>query len=380
MVEVSVDQTFSDLLEALYEGPLEAVPWEGFLAQLREIMGAAATTLILQPPSDEARGVMLNAGGNLEGIASYNEQLFTLDPFMGLPVGEVVTLHEFTGEAQLLASDFYRLSLEPSGLYDILGADMDVPGEMEARLRVSRSKGRVNFTDQDKALVKALLPHLQRSIRIHARLNRIESERALYAGAVEQLAVATIILDETGAVLNTNARAAALLARCDGLSIDKGRLRLNSAEGNTRLHEVVSQVLSNQRSAKPTVVQALRVARPSGLSDLGLIVRPVPMNQWSEGTSVPTVAIFISDPDEASVAPQKVITQLFGFTPTEAKLAMLLTNGLTLDEAAEELSVSRNTARTHLRSLFAKTGVTRQTLLVRLILKSVAPLAVSSGP
>ena len=48
---------------------------------------------------------------------------------------------------------------------------------------------------------------------------------------------------------------------------------------------------------------------------------------------------------------------------------------IVLDDASVELGVSRNTTRTHLRSLFAKTGVIRQSMLVRLILKSVAPLA-----
>ena len=36
--------------------------------------------------------------------------------------------------------------------------------------------------------------------------------------------------------------------------------------------------------------------------------------------------------------------------------------------------VRRNTARTHLRSIFCKTGVTRQTMLVRLLLNSVLTL------
>ncbi|MNG23881.1 hypothetical protein D3C84_1085400 [compost metagenome] len=55
-------------------------------------------------------------------------------------------------------------------------------------------------------------------------------------------------------------------------------------------------------------------------------------------------------------------------------MTLLLANGLTLDEASEELGISRNTARAHLRSTFSKTGVTRQTMLVRLILRSVATL------
>ena len=44
------------------------------------------------------------------------------------------------------------------------------------------------------------------------------------------------------------------------------------------------------------------------------------------------------------------------------------------DEAAEKMDVRRNTARTHLRSIFCKTGVTRQTMLVRLLLNSVITL------
>jgi DNA-binding CsgD family transcriptional regulator len=36
--------------------------------------------------------------------------------------------------------------------------------------------------------------------------------------------------------------------------------------------------------------------------------------------------------------------------------------------------VRKNTARAHLRSIFSKTGVTRQTTLIRLVLSSVAQL------
>ena len=115
--------------------------------------------------------------------------------------------------------------------------------------------------------------------------------------------------------------------------------------------------------------------RNSGLPDLGVVIRGVPAADSPQGPAIPSVAVFISDPDQVSLAPAQVIGRLFGFTPAEAALAMLLANGLTLDEASAELGVSRNTTRTHLRSLFARTGVSRQTMLVRLILKSVAPLA-----
>jgi DNA-binding CsgD family transcriptional regulator len=69
-----------------------------------------------------------------------------------------------------------------------------------------------------------------------------------------------------------------------------------------------------------------------------------------------------------------LLRSLFGLTGAESALVLLLVEGLTLDEAAARQGVSRHTARSQLRSIFAKTGVTRQTELLRLVLRSVVPL------
>ena len=372
---MQLDQQFSDLIGSIYQGALEQQPWQSFLANLREIMGAVNTTLVLRVPSAKGKGVLLTDGGVLEGIATYNESLFVHDPFVDLPPGEIKTLSEFISEQELINSELYQVCMAPAGIHDSLGADMKVPGEMEARLRVARVKGAQAFGDEEKALVRSILPHLERAIIIHARLNKMASERALYAGAMEQLSVGSIILDENGRILNCNEMAAKLMAQKDGLLRADDNLQLANRKQTNELQKLIANVLDNQRRGAAAIVQAMTVPRPSGLSDLGVVIRPVPVTEWSEGHAVPTVAIFISDPEQASEAPIQIITRLFGFTPTEASLAMLLVNGLTLDEAAAELNISRNTARTHLRSVFAKTGVGRQTMLVRLILKSVASLA-----
>lgn len=55
-------------------------------------------------------------------------------------------------------------------------------------------------------------------------------------------------------------------------------------------------------------------------------------------------------------------------TPAEARLTRLLAEGHLLAEAAAQLKISKLTARTHLRNVFGKTGVGRQTDLVRLLL------------
>lgn len=371
---MQTDPSFSDLIGTIYQGAIEEPPWQGFLALLRELMVAVNTTLVLRPPSTQGKGILLTDGGSLEGIAHYNESLFVFDPFVDLQPGEVKTLLEIIDEKEWLNSQLYKVCMAPAGLHDSLGADMHVPGELEARLRIARTRGAKAFDAGDRNLIKIILPHLERAILIHARLNKIESERALYAGAVEQLSVGSIILDENARLLNCNTMARQLLDKNDGLQLVNNSLRLSSKDASLELQAVIADVLVNQRQGAAAVAGAMRVQRPSGLQDLGLVIRPVPINEWSEGESVPSVAVFISDPERASGAPIETITRLFGFTPSEANLAILLANGLSLDEASKQLSVSRNTARTHLRSIFAKTGVERQANLVRLILKSVASL------
>ncbi|MCY1300937.1 hypothetical protein D9M70_505250 [compost metagenome] len=85
--------------------------------------------------------------------------------------------------------------------------------------------------------------------------------------------------------------------------------------------------------------------------------------------------IFLCDPDAQTIAPREILRQVFDFTPSEATLAMELANGLSVDEAAELLGIRRNTARTHLRAIFAKAGVSRQAELVRLILNGLIGLS-----
>jgi DNA-binding CsgD family transcriptional regulator len=60
--------------------------------------------------------------------------------------------------------------------------------------------------------------------------------------------------------------------------------------------------------------------------------------------------------------------QLYGLTPTEARLADLLLEGLEVREISNRLSISVETARFHLKRVLAKSGTHRQTELIRLML------------
>jgi DNA-binding CsgD family transcriptional regulator len=385
-----VDKDFDRLVQAIYRGAVEQPPWHSTLPALREAIDAEVVSLVLRPPSAGDRGFILNCvrpdrehrgensvladPGDWE-VTAYREQFFSLDPFINLPLDRIISLDDLLSDADLIASDYYQHYLEPIGLFRILGVDTGQPESLLARLRFSRRREEPPFSARDREVLALITPHLHLAIEIYARLNQMTSERDIYAGAVDQLSVATIILDEKGRLLNTNALASALLKEGDGLSLRGKHLRIESRSTDRELQSALSSVIRAQQAGETSVVKALRVPRPGGRPPLGLVVRPVPVSEWAEGQTGPCAAVFVSDPEQHDSASQQTLGELFGLTPAEANVAILLARGLSLAEVSQVQNISPHTARAQLKSIFAKTGVSRQAELVRMIIKSVASLA-----
>ena len=383
------ESDFSNLIGLLYQGALEPQPWQSALPALREALDAQVVSLVLRPPSADDEGVILNcvrqdenvdnshvtlADPNDWEVSAYREQFFSLDPFVSLPLDKVIALEDILPDKDLVTSDYYLHYLKPINLFRILGVDTSEPEGMLARLRFSRRASEPRFKATERQLLTLLTPHLSRAIEIYAKLNRMTSERDLYAGAVNQLSVASIILDEQGRMLTTNAVGRALLDQGEGLSLRDGHLHIEGRNINKELQEALTSIIREQLHGETSMVRALRVPRPGGRSDLGLVVRPVPASQWSEGQVSPSAAVFISDPDLQESTSRPILGALFELTPAEANLATLLARGLSLAQVSVAQNISQHTARAQLKSIFAKTGVSRQAELVRLVLKSVASL------
>ncbi len=384
-----VDKQYDGLVRAIYEGALEQPPWHSTLPLLRLAIGAQVASLVLRPPSAGDRGIILNsvrpdaragikdtalADPNDWEVTAYREQFFSLDPFINLPPNRIISLDDLLTDTQLMASDYYQHYLQPIGLFRILGVDTGESDGLLARLRFSRRREEPRFSDRERDILALLTPHLRLAIDIYARLNHMTSERDIYAGAVDQLSVATIILDEKGRLLNTNALASALLKEGVGLTLHRQHLRIDNRNTDRELQAALASVISAQQAGETAVLKALRVPRPAGRAALGLVIRPVPVGEWGEGQAGPSVAVFVSDPELQDSASQQTLGELFGLTPAEANVAILLARGLSLAEISQVQNISPHTARAQLKSIFAKTGASRQAELVRMIIKSVASL------
>jgi DNA-binding CsgD family transcriptional regulator/PAS domain-containing protein len=372
-VDALLDE-LGQLIELIYEGPSEALPWQQSLEQLRSRLQASYVTLILRPSTADDPGFVVNAGTvSTWAVSAYGNTYYALDPFVGLPPGEVHTVTEILGEERWLNSAFYQQFNAPLNVFYIMGADLRTPDGSECRLRICRPHTGDAFSTVDKALLARLLPHLRRAVGLRSQLKRSEAECRLYATAVERLQIGTLILDDNRKVLAINQTASELLAENDGLRLVEGSLQAACNRDDRALQRLIGQVQEKRLQPGPKIAEAITLKRPSSRGTLGVVVQSVPRLDGPENR-LPALVVYLRNPEHKACVQQQTLRQLFGFTPAEAELTIQLAQGHSLDEAGARLNIRRNTVKTHLRAIYAKAGVTRHTELTHLLHSSVAVL------
>ena len=360
---------YNELVGEIYEGALDPKLMARALKSFLKLYDANFATLILRVPEQTDTGVMILAG-DIEGAGDvcYMTYPQTSTPFANQPLDHVFTVDDIMSSTEWEQNVYFKMFCGPHDVYHLMGADISTPDGGKLRFRVTRPKQKPNFSANERALCASFLPHLRRASQLHNLIDRSESLSDLYSQAISRLSVATLVLDESGSVLQSNPVADEILARSDGLKLVGGRLEATYPSDNRVLQQLIRSAFDPDA---PKSAEAMSVTRPSGLVNLGVVVESIPSLDWAEEKGQPAALVYIRDASSKSLASEVVTKQLFNLTRAETALAMELANGLSLEEAAEALNIRRNTARAHLRSIFSKTGVRRQTELVRIMLNSV---------
>jgi DNA-binding CsgD family transcriptional regulator len=366
---------YDRIVSALYDASLDSRRWGEALEMFRVLFQANYVTLILRSPDESNLGMMIAVGVEGGDKVTYLPYGHSMTPFVNQPVDKVFTVEDLMTETEWRRMPYYQHWCAPLDVFHVMGADISTPNSGKLRFRITRGEAAPKFSALDRVRCEALLQHLRRALRIHNLIDRSESLGTLYSQAIGRLSVGTLVLDESGKVLEQNLIARELLVANDGLKLVGGRLEASYPSDNRELQQLIRSAFARHSGDPLTVASAMSVSRPSGQVNLGVVVEPVPSQEWAEGKGQPSVVVYIRDAAGKSLASTAAAKQLFNLTPAETALSMELANGLSLEEAAEALNIRRNTARAHLRSIFSKTGVRRQTELVRIILNSVAPLS-----
>lgn len=97
-----------------------------------------------------------------------------------------------------------------------------------------------------------------------------------------------------------------------------------------------------------------------------LRILPVRREETSFFSLTGTILILSSVATTVNIPPFEIVSELFGLTSAEARLAVALTSGLSLRDSAANQGITVGTARSYLVRVFAKTGTARQSELVSL--------------
>jgi len=362
-------RSFSQVILALNASLTEARPWHDFLLRLSDYTDAKYATLILTPPNAMGLGTVITPAAQ-PGIEQwYRDNFFDIDPFANLPEGKVVSLYEYINEVDFKNSSYFKDFLNHVDGSHVLGVDLRTSGGFEARLRITRAAGGEPFSIAERARLELVIPHLRQAVEIYQRLETSRSEEAVIAGGVEHFAVGTVILDYSYKVLKMNRFAASILSEQDGVSLFGGRVVFGDAKTDADYRALLLSAVKGESEDAPE----LRVARPSGRPDISVVVRHVSIPDFMHTGSAPAIALLLSDPGSRALVSAQSLRTVFDLTPSEAAIAASLANGMSVSDTASHLGVALNTVRTHLRSIFSKTGVSRQSQLVHLIHTRVRP-------
>ena len=108
------------------------------------------------------------------------------------------------------------------------------------------------------------------------------------------------------------------------------------------------------------------------------VLGPVLSKSWSDRTAGVAAALLARNPFPTAQASEKAFENILstsnpaGLTRSEFRLCILVQEGGLPDKVAEVLQISKSTFRSHLRSIYSKTGVTGHVELVHLLHQSVS--------
>ena len=234
---------------------------------------------------------------------------------------------------------------------------------------ILRTRRERPFGQSELRSLRGLAPHLNRALRVTLSQREMEARADALVQMSDRAPVAIVLTDPFGRLAEANRLARGILAEVDGLVIRDGVLRAARSDDNANLIRLILEAAGGVDGLmfirKSGVMQ---VVRPSCRRPLPLVVSPT-RNAVSPFGRSHAVTIAFADPERAPEPDADLLARLYGLTGREAAVVALLLQGRSPREAADELAMTENTVRTHIRHVFDKTAVERLADLVRLLMQ-----------
>jgi DNA-binding CsgD family transcriptional regulator len=353
--------TFEQASQSLLDAAVDPSRWTAAMDLLGEYAGGTGAMVLAV--KGQAPGTP-HSQSLAEGVETYFRDGWHErdERVRGLPLLRhrgVFTDQDFASADELKSSDYYRGLL---ARYDCnWSAVVGLPAPIDEWCLIFQRgdrQGHFETAEQDD-LVRFTAP-LQQAAEVSRSLAYVGALGAL--DACQAIGCASFLIDRAGFVVRHNLQAEALIG--NGLELRHRQLRATHAPDNAGLEALIASHRPGQigNGRNPIAVARRSDGRP-------LVIRAVALEGLAASIFTRgAILLLVSDPDQRGPStPPEALIRLFGLTETETVLALHLEQELPLAAAAARMSITVETARTHLKRILAKTQTHRQQDLLMLL-------------
>ncbi len=356
----------ADISSHIFSAAIDQRKWADVLKSINKCFPGIRTHIFTQDTVISSTTGFYTEGYDpalMEQYSSYYADKNSWAPsFSVAPSGSVLSSEAMISKEELVSTEFYNDWIRPQE--DIIGGGGAVieRGPTSSALFGGniREKDRERLEPQWMDFVRLILPMLQSGWRINRLLAASEIEMLLPAKARATNA-AIILTDQQDRPVYANRAAEELLI--DGQAVGF------SAAGKLQIAGLTHKLDDYLKGEFSSFVE---ISLVSGCQAWIGKLEPATFEALDfsfhvEGSS-PEKLIVISEkrkkPDHVAL-----LKRAFGMTTAEAQVALLISEGMDINEISELRTVSRNTVRYQVKAALEKVGVRRQTQLALSIAK-----------
>lgn len=219
--------------------------------------------------------------------------------------------------------------------------------------------------------------HYRRAMSLQSRLNKLEQAMIQSSNVLDMIEFGLVLYDREASPIFVNAAAQRIIDKKDGVALNFRGLSFLNTKADQVFQNMISALYQSKLPMSAKSGGVILVPRISSGRPYSMMLVPLP-EQKNAGLDGAAAAIFLFDPSAHKATAIELFVLSYRLTRSEAEIAHSLVSGDTLEDIAEQRSVTRNTVKSHLHSIFEKTETNRQSELVSLLLRSVAGINLKS--
>ena len=373
---VGLDE-YSEVVGQVYEASLDASAWTRTLEATCRFVGASKGTLATHGAGDPVYDVQVHVGYEQRWIDLLHSKYAAINPLGGAQatreVGEIFSISTAGLIGAFEGDPMYEGWVKPQGILDVSEVVLDRSAGHAGTLSYTRLESDGVFTPEAFERIGLLFPHMRRSVLISRVLKMHRRGEAELAEVVENLAAGAFMLSSSGELLRRNAAGEALMRGGKVSAAAGSRLRFADPAADRAFAEALRGAARGSAA-----LGGKGVSIPLGPSDGGgYVAHLLPLSAAAAEDDLRTrgaaMAVFVSPAHPDLMRALEVLTETYALTGAERRVALALAEIGAPPMIAEALGVSVTTVRTHMRSLYLKTGARRQTEIVNLLRGLVSP-------